>query len=248
MNRFNETLTELNEALAQNPNDIKALAHRGETYRLRGHYEKALADFNRVIELNSDYTWALAHRGETYCLMERYKEAIADFDDSVKLKQDYAWAIAHRGACYQKLNRYDKAQLDLDQAIELNPNYAWAYASRSHNYKQLTRYEQALADFDQAIALDKSIFSAWHSDRGMLLNYGGQYSRAIEFCEQWLNKDNEETHLLLYNIAVAKTCLQGLAQTQPQIDKARTALQSLVQKDTTGAVLYRLGGLAALEK
>jgi tetratricopeptide (TPR) repeat protein len=245
MNRSNETLTELNEALAQNPNDIKALAHRGETYRLKGHYEKALADFNRVIELNSDYTWALAHRGETYYLMERYKEALADFDDSVKLKPDYAWAIAHRGACYQKLNRYSQGLSDLNRAIELKPDYAWVFSYRCQMYTLMNRYEEALMDFDRALALDNSIIPYWPGERALLLSYSGCYAQAIECCEQGLNK-NPNDYVTLYTFTVVKA--RQFELTQVDIEKTRLAVQTMLEaeKERAGA-LYRLGGLAALE-
>lgn len=230
----------------QNPKNIHAIAHRGETYRLANHYEEALADFNLAIELNPDYTWGLAHRGETYRLMNRYFEALADFNRAIKLDPDYTWALTHRGETYRLMNRYSEALADFKRAIELNPNYAWVYACRCLTYEQMKRYEEALVDFDRTVALDKSIFSYWRSDRGLLLSFCGRYAEAIEYCEKEL-RDSREDQLILYSLAVAKACWQGLAEAQAQIDKARTTLQSMAKMDARGDVIYRLGGLAALE-
>ena len=110
----------------------------------------------------------------------------------------------------------------------------------------MKRYEEALDDFDRTIALDKTIFSRWRSDRGLLLSYCGRYAEAVEYCEQEL-RENQDDRLILYSLAVAKACWQGLTEAQAQIDKARTTLQSMGKMDVGDAVLYRLGGLAALE-
>ncbi|RKZ78246.1 MAG: hypothetical protein DRR19_26735 [Candidatus Parabeggiatoa sp. nov. 1] len=231
----------------QNPKNSRAIAQLGESYRLMKRYSEALGEFNRAIELNSDYAWAMAHRGETYCLMNRYFEALADFNQAIELNPDYAWAYAHRGDTYRLMTRNAEALADLNRAIELTPDYAWAYACRCLSYEQMKRYKEALVDFDRTIALDETIFSVWRSDRGLLLSYCGRYAEAIEYCQQWLNQENEETHLIRYSLAVAKACEQGRAEAQAEIDKARAALQAMVNMDTGGAVLYRLGGLAALE-
>lgn len=52
---------------------------------------------------------------------------------------------------------------------------------------------------------------------------------------------------ILANIAVFKTRWQGLVAAQPDINAARSALLSLVNSEEQGIILYRLGGLAAIE-
>ena len=46
--------TDFNQAIELNPQDQWAIASRGETYRLMGHYDNALTDFNHVIALWPD--------------------------------------------------------------------------------------------------------------------------------------------------------------------------------------------------
>ncbi len=102
-----------------------------------------------------------------------------------------------------------------------------------------------MQDLDRTVALDESIFSAWRSDRGLLLSFCGRYAEALEWCEQRL-QENPNDPLLLYALAVTRARWQGVAEARPQLDKARSVLQAAVPADTTGAILYRLGGLAAL--
>ena len=251
--RDRETLTDINRSLEQNPDNAKALAHRGENHRLTGNFETALDDFNRSIELEPDYAWAIAHRGETYRLMERYEEALADFNRAIELNPDYNWAIAHRGVTYERIERFEEAVTDLSQAIKINPTYAWAFAYRCRAYEMLRHYEEALIDFDRAIALDQTIINDWLTERGLLLSLLGRYPDAMKYYERAL-QEKPDDHFTLYCIAFTKTRWQGLAQTQAEIDKARSVLHSrLISREANrnvqarSALLYELGGLAALE-
>jgi tetratricopeptide (TPR) repeat protein len=237
---------ELNRAIEQNPEDGKALAHRGETHRLTGHFEMALDDFNRSIELEPNYAWAIAHRGETYRLMKRYEQAIADFSPSLALNPKHAWTLAHRGSCYYQLKQYRNALVDINQAIELQPDYPWALVYRINLYIRMERNEEALVDFDRAIALDDTIIAHWPGERGLLLSYMGRYDEVISCCEQGL-KDNSNDHITWYTLAVVKARFKGMAAAQAEIETTRNALQAVKEQSKRAGVVYRLGGLAALE-
>ncbi|HEY9834739.1 MAG TPA: tetratricopeptide repeat protein [Stenomitos sp.] len=246
MECYQEILTELNQVIEQSPDDAKAIAHRGETYRLTGHFEAALADFDRAIELNPTYSWAIAHRGETYYLIKRYEEALADFNRAIELTPDYTWALAHRGVTYEYMRHYEEAISDLNRVIEQNPDYAWALAHRSRTYEQMKCYEKGLEDFDKAIALDETIIKDWKRERGLLLSFLERYAEAIEYYEQGL-KEKPDDYFALYGLVSTKTRWKGLAETQPQIEEACAALLSAANTKARSIVLYGLGGFAALE-
>lgn len=235
--------------IEQNPDDGKAVAHRGETHRLRGNFEAALDDFNRSLDLEPNNAWAIAHRGETYYLMKRYQEAFADFHRAIELQPDYTWAIAHRGVTYRFLGEayYPKALADLDRAIERQPDYVWAIAYRSRLYELMKCYKKALIDFDRAIALDETIFAGknWQIEKGLILCYDGQYSEAIACCEQRLQQVSDDT-TALYCIAVSKARWQGVDKAASEIERSRTALLAQWETGDRGDILYRLSGLAIL--
>ncbi len=244
-----QTLSDLNQAIAQNTDKAKALAQQGENYRLMGDFEAALADFNRAVELNFNYAWAIAHRGETYYLMKRYEEALTDFNRAIELTPEYTWTIAHRGVTYRFLGEayYIMALADLDRAIEMKPDYVWAIAYRCRVYELMKCYEKALTDFDRAIALDETIFvKNWQIERGLILCYDGQYSQAIACCDSRLQQAPHDT-TALYCIAVAKARWQGLDKAKSEIERARAALLSKWETEDRGDILYRLSGLAILE-
>ncbi|MBD2015204.1 CHAT domain-containing protein [Microcoleus sp. FACHB-53] len=140
---------------------VRAIASRGETYRLVKRYDEALADFDRAIELDPNYAFAFASRGETYRLLGQYDKALADFDRAIDLDSYYTFALASRGWVYMALNCYNEALADFDRAIELDPNYVFALSNRGEIYRLLGHYNEALADFDKAIAVYESALEGY---------------------------------------------------------------------------------------
>lgn len=237
--------TKSNQESENSSQEARKFAQQGETDRLMKRYEQAIANFNRAIALKPNYAWAIAHRGEVFRLIESYEKAIADFSHSLLLKSS-PWTLAHRGASYYKLKHYQKALLDLNQAIDLQPNYPWAIIYKINIYILMERYEEALIYFDQTIALDDTIIPSWYGERGLLLSYFGQYNEAISCCEIGLQK-NPNDYITLYTLAVIKAHCQGLAAAQAEIDKTRQTLIAQNTKPGCAGVIYRLGGLAAIQ-
>ncbi|MBP0033707.1 MAG: tetratricopeptide repeat protein [Roseofilum sp. Belize BBD 4] len=249
MGNNGQTLEKLDRDITNDPQNAKAWAGRGETYRLMKRYQEALEDFNRAIELKPDYAWALAHRGETSFLMDAFEGAIEDFNRAIELQPNYIWALAHRGVTYERIEHYEEALVDLDRAIELQPDYAWAIAYRCRTYGMLRRYEEALVEFDRAIALDKTIIKEdWRAERGLFLSFMGRYAEAIEHYYRALEDDPKDS-LTLYWMAITKARWKGLAEARREIEQAQLVLQAKLARmgSQNSAVIYELGGLAAIE-
>lgn len=251
MNHPEKTLADLARNITENPVDAWAIAHRGQIYSQTQRYEEALTDFHQAIELKPDYIWAIAHRGEIYRLTRCWREALADFDRAITLNRNYIWAIAHRGATYSQMKRSEEALADLNQTIEQKPDYAWALIYRAETYVPRKQYREALADVDQAIELDPTILPHWRGERGLILNYLGRYAETIACCEQALQEDAQD-YIARYSLVIGQVCGQGLTEeTQAEISDTRAFLKSLLERaivtETRAALLYRLGGLAALQ-
>ena len=92
-----EALADYDRAIGLDPDNILAVAARGDTYLKLKQYDEALADYNRAIDLEPGYAPTLVSRGEAYKLMRRYEEALADFNRAIELNPGYARAIADRG-------------------------------------------------------------------------------------------------------------------------------------------------------
>jgi tetratricopeptide (TPR) repeat protein len=152
MDRYNDSLVKLNQALIKKPNDIHVLANRGETYRLMGRYYEAVTDFSRVVDLEPSHAWAIAHRGAAYRRMKRQEAALADLNAAIDLKPDYAWALIHRANIYTMMRHYENALADVDQAVALDQNVMphWP-GERGLLLSYLGRYAQAIECCEQGL-------------------------------------------------------------------------------------------------
>ncbi|MBD3561261.1 tetratricopeptide repeat protein [Planktothrix sp. FACHB-1355] len=138
--------------IAQNPNNAKTFAQRGESYRQMKRYPEALADFNRAIALSPNYAWAYAHRGVVYRRLLRYEEAWADFNKAIELKPDYAWAYAYRGVMCSIANRYAEAVVEFDRAIALDETIGKYWGNeRGFPLMRLGRYAEAMECYEQTL-------------------------------------------------------------------------------------------------
>jgi tetratricopeptide (TPR) repeat protein len=119
LERYEDALKDLNQAIEFNPNFISAISERGEAYHQVGQYEKALRDFNHVIELKSKHPWAFGCRGNTYLMLGLNNEALMDFNRSLELEPENGWNLYCRALACKKLNRPENAKTDLERAIQL---------------------------------------------------------------------------------------------------------------------------------
>lgn len=55
-------LTDLDRAIARDPQDLEAYVWRGEAYRLSGRNAEALRDLDRAVALDGNYAWAYCNR------------------------------------------------------------------------------------------------------------------------------------------------------------------------------------------
>lgn len=249
---YSQELAQLEEVISRNPENARAIAARGETYRLMSRYQEALADFDSAIKLQPEYYWAIAHRAQVYYQREEYERALSDFNRALQLQPDYHWAIAHRGVTYERIDLYEEALKDFNRAIKLNPTYAWAIAYRGRTHEMKREYEKALMDFKLAISLNENIIEDGTTECGLLLSFLRRYPEAMAYYKKAL-EETPNNHLTLYCIAFTKTRWQSLADTQADIDKARSVLTENLKTNANGdakkrsALLYELGGLAALE-
>ncbi len=112
-----EALANFTQAVALNPKNVRAIAHRGITYRRLKRYDEAITDFNQAINIDKNYGYAFVERGITYRQLERYDEAITDFNQAINIDKNYDYAFVNRGITYRQLERYDEAIANFNQAI-----------------------------------------------------------------------------------------------------------------------------------
>ncbi|MDF1667956.1 MAG: tetratricopeptide repeat protein, partial [Planctomycetota bacterium] len=83
--QWNEVMSDLNEAIRQQPNLSDAYGRRGFIHRRRKKFKESLADYDRAIKLEPEdvYVW-YGYRGLLYAEYSEYRKAVEDFGQYLK--------------------------------------------------------------------------------------------------------------------------------------------------------------------
>lgn len=150
--RFAEALASLEGALAIAPEDLDALAAKGECLIRLGRFEESIEVFDAALAISPEHAWVLARKGAALFLANRPEEALAALDKSLSVQPDDAWALAQRGEVLLILGRYKEALVDLDEALALRPANVWTLKRRGETLRMLGRYSEALSELDKVLS------------------------------------------------------------------------------------------------
>lgn len=111
---------ELNQAIALNPGDMRALDYHSYYLLELGHTDQAITEKKRILEhdplrviTNAELGLYLIHAGRT-------DEAIAQLKKTLELDPDYAAAHMRLGLAYADKQRYEDAVSEVQKAISLD--------------------------------------------------------------------------------------------------------------------------------
>ncbi|MGP4085893.1 tetratricopeptide repeat protein [Streptomyces sp. KR55] len=177
--RDDEALTELDRALATDPDNADAWAYRGDVHRWLEHTDQAVSDFTTALRLEPANAWTLARRGEAHGMAGRHEEALTDLAAALELDPAQARALLARGQAHFGLHRYDEAVADYTAALDLDPTLASdVLILRALAHQQAECFDEAVADFTAALAIDPTY--AWgRAQRGLTHRAAGRHDEAV---------------------------------------------------------------------
>jgi len=109
---FEGKLTDYDEALRLNPDNVYVRFNRALARRRSGDELGALADYDEVLRVNPQFHKAYNNRAEIYFTQGAYDQALADYDQAIRLYDHYVMALAGKALTLHALDRIDEA-LDL---------------------------------------------------------------------------------------------------------------------------------------
>lgn len=121
--RFDAAFAALDQALALNPNDSRALAWRGAVMIYTGAAERAHEPFTRAMTLSPRDParwWWMAYMGVAHLFAGRYDQALVWLEKSLALMPYWSTAL-YAVAAYAQLNRDGEAQSGLRRLLERDP-------------------------------------------------------------------------------------------------------------------------------
>ncbi len=119
LERDEEAISDLNEAIRLNPNYVEAYVLRGLSNNNLGRREEAISDANEAIRLNPNSTEAYFLRGLSNNNLGRREEAISDLNEAIRLNPNSAQAYFLRGTVKGNLSKLEEAKADYQTALKI---------------------------------------------------------------------------------------------------------------------------------
>lgn len=119
--RIDRLVAETTEALASDPNDVKAMLRRGDAWSEMGEWADAVADYDAAIEAGAGAWPVYLARARAHFVLEADDQALADYTQAIELADANAEALAGRAFVHAYRNDYPNAIRDYEAALAADP-------------------------------------------------------------------------------------------------------------------------------
>lgn len=142
LDRLEDTLADLEKALALNPDYAPAYVGFGTVYQQQGKLEEALANFNHAISLQPDFVDALLYRAEIYRNDQNFDSAIQDYSKIVESFSEDTPPV---------------------MLYNVHVNRAWVYMANNMVSEGITDYEIAYTAIPQNAHIIRAVLNQFQS-------------------------------------------------------------------------------------
>ena len=135
-------ITELETAIALNPNYADGLAGLGEIMNFAGRPEEAITLLEKAIRLNPiPPVWYFHNLGSAYYLTKRYGEAITTLKRVLNRNPNFWPTYIYLTASFAETGEEDKARIETVKLLKANPDFSLKQAKQKLPFK-----DQAVMD------------------------------------------------------------------------------------------------------
>ncbi|MGD1002829.1 MAG: tetratricopeptide repeat protein [Candidatus Brocadiia bacterium] len=175
------------KALALQPQQAEAYAHRALLRLARGQGAAAMQDYDKVVELDPSPD-AYYDRAKAAASLGRLQQAIDGYGQAIRLRPTFAQAYGNRALAFMQLAAAQTGQAqselrrrafeDFDEAVALEPGYALAFFNRGNAWMEIGRTAEAIADYTRAIAINPD-YAAAYLNRAIAYHTVKDHARAL---------------------------------------------------------------------
>ena len=153
-------LADLNQILAIDEDNEKALLMRGMLLVGDEKFEEALADFEKALEADPENLAALQASIQALFQLEKYDEADKILQKVIEKAPQNAELHILRAQLLLAQEKNDEARAALDKAVELSPDAVGPRLLRARMAIEQERYAEAEADLSKLIAAEPDLVEA----------------------------------------------------------------------------------------
>ncbi|MEX2212544.1 MAG: tetratricopeptide repeat protein [Phycisphaeraceae bacterium] len=231
--QWDHALTELQRALALNPQQFEWHYGMGLTLDALKRYDEALASYELVLKLRGSDPEVLAHIGDDLIRLGRYEAAIESLERASTLDPDYEPGYCSRIIAYTKLGDHEQAEAMFYLARQTKDTCPRCFEHLGHSLLARGQVDRAIWCWQQTLkhspdhATARALLAQAHYSRG-------QVERANLYFEQQIAHDPQDVPSRV-----------GLAKLQIELDRPEDAVRSLrriMEIDPTHAEAHYLMG------
>lgn len=149
LQRYDESLRDLDDLLRITPEDTALLKNRGNLYIKMRNYPAAIADYEHALVSAPDDSNATNSLGWIHNKQGKREEAAGYFDRTLAHDPDNVYALKYCGIVNQRLGQRNKAEGCLSHAVEVAPQNAdaWRYYGEFLHTGGDPRHVEALRNY-----------------------------------------------------------------------------------------------------
>lgn len=229
LQQYDRAISAFQEALIEQPQDIKLNYSLAQAYQKAGMLEQAEEAFKKLIQLNPED--AKSYYGiilKMYDDAGKFEKAIDSAKKIIELEPKSEMAVYNLGIMYLKLKRYEEAIDSFKKALEIKPDFDYAYFQLGTAYQNLKNNKEAVEAFKKFVQLQPDS-GYGHFFLGVNYMYLKDFDSALEPLKKSveLMPDYGEAW---YNLAIAYLNLKDNYSARDAYKKLLTINPDLAQK------------------
>ena len=166
LNRLDESISDLSQAINQQPDDYFPRAERGKGYFKKRNFDSAISDFSQAIKLKPQDRWLYISRGEAFYQKGDIVSAIRDFEESARIDPNFIRANYFLAGALFDAGRYDESLTKWQKVLELSSGQGRMLAGKAITLAALGKKEEALKTFEEAVERDRRFWDCQEQFKG----------------------------------------------------------------------------------
>ncbi|CAD8118221.1 unnamed protein product [Paramecium primaurelia] len=183
LDKYDEFLECINQAITLNPKNEKLLYHKGITLVKLDQYQQAFQCFDEAIKINPDNQASLIYLGITLEGIYNYNGAYKCYNEAQKYDQNFQLLNILKEVIGRK---YDEAIELCDKPFSNTDLDKFAYTTKGRALLMKLRYEEVIKICDKVIQIDETLAEAYDIKASLL-----RPEEAIQQCQKAIQLDSK---------------------------------------------------------
>ncbi|GJQ58410.1 MAG: tetratricopeptide repeat protein [Candidatus Scalindua sp. AMX11] len=147
---LDEAISEFQEVLKVNEDDLDAHFNLGKVYVDKEMFEEAISQYEKVIDLDPAHIDANLELGMLYMDFDQIDEALLLYKNASMENPENTYLHFHLGEAYFRKQRYDKAILEFNRALSINNMDPEIQYRLAETYKETKQFDLAMEHVKRA--------------------------------------------------------------------------------------------------